>query len=579
MICRRATYHQWKSSNLATVSRTKCSMSEVGIAPGGKASIRERWPEVAILLVGALLWCVTRTQPKLLDPFHTEWLLKGDWSATWHGWLFFVKGPWHVPPGVVPELLAPYGTSVFYTNSVFWLAVPGKLFALVTDREFQFYGWFLVSSFAGLALFPWWFLGRLGAGPVLRVAGGLLVMADPMIPARFGHMPMTAQWLIVAQVAVALLLVLAPADPRRLMAISLSAALFAFWTDGYIAAMGIPLFAANVVLAVRQAKWPWREAAVSFVVLAVGAALALWLVGAFLPDKVNRTAEGFGDFSADLGTLVNPHVFSRWIPGFSMGPRQGEGFSYLGLGALLLTVVTVPLVAQRWRSLPRVLLALLPFLVIVLGEAIYAASARVTFAGRTLFEAWKLFELLGPLPSMFRTSGRFVWPLHYLVILGALAVVARRPAKAWAFMVCGCAAIQLAEIPARPNEFDPPPPLPTLSPAWTGLRGAYRHLELLPVQVQWVCGYNEGLVTVLSRVAAREGLTINSGLVGRVPAAIPERCNARHTGPVAPDTIYVVDPPSYASDLHGAKCGVLDGIPVCVADGTKLADQLSARVP
>jgi hypothetical protein len=237
-----------------------------------------------------------------------------------------------------------------------------------------------------------------------------------------------------------------------------------------------------------------------------------------------------------------------------------------------------------WVTKPRQVLRmawlLLPLIVMALGEAFYAASARITFSGKVVVELWGFFKLLEPLPSMFRTSGRFIWALHFLVSVSAIAavVVASRKRRLWGALLVIAAVVQLAEIPARPNVFDVQPLPPPFGAAWTGLRGHYQHLRVVPIQVQWVCGYNEALIARLSQVAVREGLSINSGLVGRVPAAVGPLCNARFTGPVAADTVYVVDP-NYMNDFHGAHCGALEGVPVCVAAGTMLAQQLTAVVP
>ncbi|MDP3234853.1 MAG: DUF6311 domain-containing protein [Myxococcales bacterium] len=543
----------------------------------------KRWQmvaEVLVLVIAAVVWFATRSQWKLLDPFHTEWMLNGDWAATYHGWLFHLRGPLTLPPGLTPTLLAPWGTSVFYTNSVFWLCEFGRVVGLFVSRDFQLYGLFMASSYAGLAVTGWWLLRRLGAPLVLRLAGGALLMAEPMLPARFGHIALTGQWLVMLQICVAVLLVTEPKRPSWLVHLAAGAAAFAVGVEGYLAAISIPLALANIVIGRWRAQVPWRAVGTSVALLVLGTGSMLWLVGGILADPVNRAAEGFGDFSADLGTLFNSHQLSRWIPGFPVSSRQGEGFSYLGLGTLLLVVTALLAWVTKPKQVLRMAWLLAPLLVMVLGEAFYAASARITFSGQVLVELWGFFKLLEPLPSMFRTSGRFVWALHFLVSISAIVavVVAARKRRIWGALLVLAAVVQLVEIPARPNVFDVQPLPPPFGEAWTGLRGNYRHLRVVPIQVQWVCGYNEALIGRLSQVAVREGLSINSGLVGRVPAAVGPLCNARFTGPVATDTVYVVDP-NYMSDFHGAHCGALEGVPVCVAAGTVLAQRLTAVVP
>lgn len=543
-------------------------------------SRRQTIIEVLLLVVAAVVWFGVNTQWRLLNPFHTEWMLNGDWAATYHGWLFHIHGPLALPPGLTPDLLAPWGTSVFYTNSVFWLCELGRVIGLFVKSDFQLYGPFMASSYAGLALVGWWLLRRLEVPLVLRLAGALILMAEPMLIARFGHVALTAQWLVMLQVVLGVLLVTDAKDPGRLALLSAGAAAFAVGVEGYLAAMTIPLAAANLVIARWRRQVEWKTVLQASGLLVLGPAVMLWLVGAIMTDPVNRTADGFGDFSADLGTLFNSHNLSRWIPGFTVQSRQGEGFSYLGLGTLMLVVTSLGVAATRLKATARVLWLLVPLLVMVVGEAFYAASARVTFSGKVLFELWGFFKLLEPLPSMFRTSGRFIWALHYLVGVGAVAsvAVAAKKRALWGAPLMVACVVQLAELPARPHVFEVPQLPPPLGVEWTGLEGKYRHLRVVPIQVQWVCGYNEALIARLSQVAVREGLSINSGLVGRVPAAVPSLCNARFTGPVEKDTIYVVDP-NYVAEFHGAKCGALEGIPVCVAAETALATKLQYVVP
>ncbi len=163
-----------------------------------------------MLVLAAIVWFATRTQWRILDPFHTEWMLNGDWAATYHGWLFHLRGPVTLPPGLTPNLLAPWGTSVFYTNSVFWLCELGRIVGLFVSRDFQLYGLFMASSYAGLGVTGWWLLRRLDAPLVLRLAGGVLLMAEPMLPARVGHIALTGPWRVMLQSCVAVRLVSEP---------------------------------------------------------------------------------------------------------------------------------------------------------------------------------------------------------------------------------------------------------------------------------------------------------------------------------------------------------------------------------
>jgi hypothetical protein len=68
-------------------------------APPTPPSRRQTIAEVLVLVVAAIVWFGVNTQWRLLNPFHTEWMLNGDWAATYHGWLFHIHGPLALPPG------------------------------------------------------------------------------------------------------------------------------------------------------------------------------------------------------------------------------------------------------------------------------------------------------------------------------------------------------------------------------------------------------------------------------------------------------------------------------------------------
>lgn len=75
----------------------------------------------------------------------------------------------------------------------------------------------------------------------------------------------------------------------------------------------------------------WKEDLAAAVV-SIGVDLAvLYIVGAF---SVHTSMEdtGLGVYSANVNSLINPVIFSRFLPGLPYGEGQLEGFGYLGLG-------------------------------------------------------------------------------------------------------------------------------------------------------------------------------------------------------------------------------------------------------
>jgi hypothetical protein len=143
---------------------------------------------------------------------------------------------------------------------------------------------------------------------------------------------------------------------------------------------------------------------------------AFWFFGGFY-GNVSSEAEGLGLFSANLNSLFNPIDYSRIIKEFPSSGAQYEGLSYVGITALILTIPAVAYIMGNMKKIweeHRNLIISMIFTSLVLW--IIALSPKVTFGNHVLYEI--------PLPkavydawSMFRASGRFLWPVMYAYIL------------------------------------------------------------------------------------------------------------------------------------------------------------------
>jgi len=206
---------------------------------------------------------------------------------------------------------------------------------------------------------------------------------------------------------------------------------------------------------------------------------------------------------------------------------------------------------------------------------------------------WRLDYIWG----IFRSSGRFIWPLYYVILALALAIILRGLSRRSAIVLLTVAVtIQAVDIQALGGRVTSQPQSKLLeSRAWDLARGAYRHLVLYPPQV---IGAERRCGTVYSETRHDEyipfaykayllGLTINSGYVARPRiGAFADYCaelRAQVTNSAfASDTIYVFR--DYAVStlrLDKMVCGRLDGYDVCVLaqHPTALSAYLAADTP
>jgi hypothetical protein len=206
---------------------------------------------------------------------------------------------------------------------------------------------------------------------------------------------------------------------------------------------------------------------------------------------------------------------------------------------------------------------------------VYALSADIKFAGRSVASAHPVYGLFPAVTSAFRASGRFIWPLHYLVLLFGVWGATRlsRAASVSAGISALAVVVGLQATDLKMDSFWAQKdfkqvPFDAFAPAV----GEFRHLALVPMQVRGVCTpYQENFVYRYMLHAYRMKTTFNSGYFARqsgpAVAAACDRLNQDvKAGLLNSRTVYVVAPeflPYFRA--ASAACGRVDGDWICVS--------------
>ncbi|WP_254614334.1 DUF6311 domain-containing protein [Myxococcus sp. CA056] len=564
------------------------------------SGVEGRWTWVAPLLaaVFGLLWYLAVGGGPTLDPTDLDWL-GGDFAQHALGWMHFRDAPWGFPLGSTPGLLRPLPMSVAFSDSNPWVSLALKPFAHWLPRDFQFIGpWlalcFMLQGWLGARL-----TGLFTPSPVQRVLGGALFVLAPVLLYRTGHDTLCAQWLLTGMLWVHLRPRASTRDAWKALGWALLLNTLASGIHPYLEVM---VFALTLSL---LATVTWREHHLSRRAAALALAglclvpAALFVAFGYVGQGVRSGSAGFGYFSSDLLTLVNPMDWSRVLPGLPTGRGQYEGFGYLGTGVLALAAAALWKPQGVGAQARERLRTHAPLVVVLLLLAVLALSSVLTVAGVTVLSLRKAVSPLLPLLSPFRASGRFIWPLHYAVLTGLLALTLwrwrQRPAVATGLLL-GAVLLQsldTAELWTR-NHFAVTPWPRLKAPEWALVDASYRHLVLVPPYVhlsETPClksAFVERDYVSFGDLAYRQGLTTNSGYPARLSEArVSEVCEALladvSAGRLSPDTLYIVDPARLESFRRlgdAVTCGTVEGFQVCVAQREgRLREALSRSAP
>jgi hypothetical protein len=347
-----------------------------------------------------------------LNPMNTAWMFTGDWRQHWLGFLFFQREPWTFPLGGLSSLLYPIGTNIGFTDSNPLLAILVKPFAGVLPAEYQLIGWWLASCFvlqgyAGAAL-----ASAITKNAGQQMSAGSCSSLSPVLFIRLGHDTLCAQWVLLALLYFGVREFQDSfAKPARAVdrpgardvrgrGASVSRGhdvrAGAGRADPLLGAHGSSRFRAPVV---------WMIASTLGLLASLGRDRYF--------GKTPDGSGGFGTYAADLLTLFDPTDHSRLIPRLGTFGGEWEGIGFLGAGGLIaLGIALVALVRRRptWRPGTGLIVGAC----VLLG--VYALSSSIHFVGEEVLNVQWLYEPVMSLIKPFRSSGRFIWPVHYLAL-------------------------------------------------------------------------------------------------------------------------------------------------------------------
>jgi Family of unknown function (DUF6311) len=385
-----------------------------------------------------------------LDVTNYGWFMQmgADVPTEYVSWCYYRLTPWHFPViGTMEGYMYPTVTGVGQTGAIPLVAIPLKAISGILPANFQFFGWWLLLCYVLQGWFGWQLLRALTAdtprvSPWALALGAMFFVVAPPLLYRAGHINLCSHFLLTAglwlffernltaeqKIRYVFVLVLATASIHQ-----------------YLTLMILGLAVAILLQLSLQKQLRWFAFVGILVALLGGIMGIFYLIGNFNIPILHNQTSGFGNYSSNLNVFFNSQGMTRFLPAMPLSSEgQYEGYGYLGLGALGL-VLTV-LIPKKYLT-PQIRT---PFVWVIWAVAglmtIYALSDHVWFNQmRIVRYDLNFMEFI---TNSFRSSGRFCWTLHYLILAMLLTQFLRWQLRAWqqitALALVFC--VQLADI-------------------------------------------------------------------------------------------------------------------------------------
>ena len=405
-------------------------------------------------LLGCIIGCLVFISIygiAVIDVTNDTWLLNSSkteklWDLTQHylGWIFYRNSEWHFPLGLMDGLYSE-SVSIAYTDSIPLFAFIFKLLSPLLPETFQYLGIFGLLCYA--------LMGGFGALITRRFSDSLLLnscssyifcMAPCLLKRMFYHTALSAHFLILA--AFCLWIYRDSHFKKRSTYITLWSILSVCATliNPYITPMvlGILLCSLLQELIVNRKLLP---IVTSTTIPCISIAVSGYIIGIF-HGNVSPSSNGLEMLSFNLLQFINPSNYllsidnmvyswedqniSAFLPSLpSVSEWQEEGFSYLGLGIIVLTILVLATAIIRFFKKELIVKAdkqhILSYAVSLsicfIVFTFLALSPKATIGNQVLYHI-EYPEFIFNMLSIFRSTGRFIWPVYYGFIAGVFVL-------------------------------------------------------------------------------------------------------------------------------------------------------------
>lgn len=423
-----------------------------------------------------------------LDGANIGWLHGGDPLTYYLNAAFFQQNPWTFPPGLNPAYGLEIPSAIGLSDAIPLFGFLYKLAYGLTGQTSQYLGAWLCFCFAMQGFFGWLLASQQTSIFSIKLSFVILVIFMPAFLARglqFNHYPLVAHFLILAA-----FLIFFCKEGGRKGAFWAILCFVAVLSNTYIFVMVLSIWVADLAARYFGARSRVLYLGSELVGILFLVTITLWLSGFFALGS-GYQSDGFGLYRANLLSIFDSkpgHIsWSYFLPGTPKVSIEHNAPNFLGSGSLIVIVASLFFILRskikfRWnRELLLLSIVMLALLLFSLSNKISVGSYEITIPINSHIER---------VANLLRDSGRFTWPLGYLLILGSLYVINRLAGKKIAVSIFLFAAfIQIvdtssgwkdvrANIASRqsnvwPSSFN--------TPFWKKIGGVYENIRLLPV--------------------------------------------------------------------------------------------------
>ena len=183
--------------------------------------------------------------------------------------------------------------------------------------------------------------------------------------------------------------------------------------------------------------------------------LIMFIMGYFESSPINAVSSGYGIFKIDILSFFDPQPDGHKTWSFFLKDLNGthlEGFTYLGIGNILLLVIALLFFIRnkfKKNNLNLDFKILRPLNFCFLIFIIWSLSSNISILGYELLNI-DLPKYLFALLSIFSATGRFAWPvIYFLLFIASYYIYKSSSKKISYFLILITVVVQISDVSFR----------------------------------------------------------------------------------------------------------------------------------
>lgn len=363
--------------------------------------------------------------PKNIFFDQIEWLYSsGDISNAQLSWQYFKDDEWRFPLGKNPNYGMEISNSIVFTDNIPLFAILFKLFKNVLSEKSQYFGiWVLLCFFLQLIASNL-LLIKISKNEIFSFLGSLIFLLCPFLLFRLSHhLSLGAHWLILYAFYISYFIKDNIRSLHWIFLITLSVLIHFYFT-----AMIFIIFSSFLLEKILKEKKIIKLKFLFFYIFYT--LIIMYIVGYFETSVVNNLAIGYGVLNIDLLSFLDSKVSGH--PGWSLfflndiiKNKTIEGFIYIGLGNILLFLISIIFFIKKinFKNLNfynnNVLRVSNIYIIIFL---LWALTTNLSILDYEIFNI-SLPKFVYGVLSIFEATGRFAWPVIYILIIFSMSLL------------------------------------------------------------------------------------------------------------------------------------------------------------